>query len=165
VQPIGTLRAAAHAFNPADLLVAMFDCFKLLAGGVRPFDKKDNSRRRDRVKNHLGRGGESTTHLEPLSYKHEPISETDFDPSRPAGITVTPPQQTGYSLGYTETAYNQPAYPQQVGYADVPRGRQSPPDYDLSTESQRLHPGGYARTHSRDSSIDEGDARSARRMV
>lgn len=163
---LGTFRAAAHAFNPTDLLKGMFGSIKLLAAGVRPFEPRDNSNRRDRRRARMGRGDNSTSHLEPFTYKQSQMGEVSPYPTGPAGVTVTAPQETGYSNAYGGAGYDQSAYPQQVGYAEPPRGRQSPPDYEMTGhESQRLHPGGYARTHSRDSSIDGGDARSARPMV
>lgn len=162
---MGTLRAALHAYTPLDLIKGMFNGVTLLFGGIMPFDAKPSRGGRG-LRQRVGRDDDSTAHLEPMSY--QPSYEMKMDnpySSTPAAIHVTAPQQTGYTdnSGY---GYNAPSYPPPASYAEAPRGRQSPPDFDeYGGETQKLHPGGYARAHSRDSSIDEGDARSMKHIV
>jgi len=138
---MGTFRAAANAFNPMDLLTGMFTVYKLLA---TRFGSSSGG-------NGRGAGRSGDAHLEPMS--QQPLRSSSPYSVEPTGITVTGPQEIGYSNAYTGNEYGPPAYPQNTahdGYAEA------------DSERTGLNPYAYARTHSRDSSVD---ATSTRRML
>lgn len=140
---MGTFRAAANAFNPSDYFAGVFTAFKLLFGG---FGKKSggNAQFRGRMPN------ESSDHLEPMSQKYSHVPTQDAYPAPPYGIAVTAPQHAYEGLNYGQTGYQQ-----QTGFVRD----------DFEGETDRLNPYSYARTHSRDSSVDATNARTTRDVV
>lgn len=147
---MGTFRAAANAFNPTDLLMGMFTAVRLLVikfsgrGGAQPVSGPRGRR--------AGPGDDA--HLEPMAQR--PFHSSNPYSGQPTGIIVTEPQQTGYSNAYTGSeyaAYAPLAYPSNAAY-----------EGHVEAENERwgLNPHGYARTHSREPSVD---AISTRQMV
>jgi hypothetical protein len=146
VKRIGTFRAAAHAFNPYDLLYGMAHAVTLAMGGIGP--QENGEWRKQKKGGRYGKvSGQDQVHLEPMSG------------------TVRP--------GRTDGGYGYAAYPGEESQQYlVPQGYQRPrsasqtyrppPEYDLQeSEVARLYPS-HVRSNSRDPSVD---ATSARDMV
>lgn len=140
---MGTFRAAANAFNPSDYFAGVFSAFKVLFGG---FGRRggNNTQFRGRMPN------ESTDHLEPMSQKYSHVPTNDNYPAPPYGVAVTAPQHAYEGLSYGQTQYQQ-----QTGYTRN----------EFEAETERLNPYSYARTHSRESSVDAANARVTKEVV
>jgi hypothetical protein len=143
---MGILRAAAHAYNPYDLLHGMVHAVVLATSGVGP---RANGEWRKQSRR-----------------KYAKISEQDHVYLEPMSGTARPGRTNG-GYGY-QAAYPGEESQQYYGAQDYRRTRSAsqtyrpPPEYDLpDSESARLYPQ-HARSHSRDPSVD---ATSARDMV
>lgn len=137
---MSTLGAAANALNPMDLLRGMFDAIRLLPS---LFSNRAGTMSSTAPKRYQKLGDDS--HLEPMSQPNVPF--------------VTAPQQSYNTSEYGSTMY------QPQGYSP-PSGLAPPPEYETyGDDRSRLNPYAYGRTHSRDSSVDDTEARSARQMV
>lgn len=142
---MSTLRAAAHAYNPYDLLHGMAHAVVLAASGIGPQENGEWQKQKGR--------------------RYAMVSEQDNVHLEPMSGTARPGRTSG---GYGYQAY--PGEDSQQYYAaqDYRRSRSAsqtyrpPPGYDLQdSESASLYPQ-HARSHSRDPSVD---AKSAREMV
>lgn len=132
---MGTFRAAANAFNPTDLLLGMTTAIGSLFGAKGP---------------NAGRGRQmNRSGLEPMS------QQTMYQSSqyqRPVGHPSDNSQSALHS-DFPTTNYSPPPYPP----AAVQEGRM-----ERENENASLNPYAYARTHSRDPSVD---ATSTRQML
>ena len=143
---ISTFRAAAHAFNPYDLLYGMAHAVTLVAGGVGPREDGQWSKRKRGAYGRLP--GRDNMHLEPLG--------GTADRGRTNG---------GYGYGGSPGEESQP-YLAPQSYQRPRSASQTyrpPPEYDnvQDSEAASLYPS-HARSHSRGPSVD---ATSAREMV
>ena len=143
---IGTFMAAAHAFNPYDLLYGMVHAVTLFASGVGPRDQSGPRRQRGGKYGQLFE--QNDVHLEPLS-----------------GMAGAGRTGGGYGYqGYQEGESQQYLAPQ--GYQRARSASQTyrpPPEYDSvpDGEAASLYQS-HARSHLRDPSVD---ATSMRDMV
>lgn len=147
---MGTLRAAANAFNPIDLLVGMFTAVRLLA---MKFSGRMGAQPASGPKVR-GAGPNGDTHLEPMAQRQ--LRSSRPYPAQPTGNTVAGSQQAGYTDAYTgseHAAYAPPARPSNAAY----EGHMEP-----ENERRGLNLYGYTRTHSHEPSVD---ATSARQIV
>lgn len=138
---MGTFRAAANAFNPSDLLMGMVTSIKLT---IMLLGQRGNASNMNRGRQMDYRTG---GHLEPMS--QQPLREPS-PYQQTMGVTGNEPRMAPYS-SYTGVRYSPPPYP--------PAAMQ---DGQLNPESANLNPYAYARTHSRDASVD---ATSTREMM
>ena len=140
---MGTFRAAANAFNPADLIMAMFTAVRLVAAGFgKPLGGAGS--------------GRSDRRFEGTS-RFEPTKEQTAYP-QPASITVTPPRHAHGGMEHGQT--------EQAGLMRNLYPNSSPPTYEAPKDiSTGLNPYAYNRTHSRDSSVDAVETRSTRQMM
>lgn len=138
---MGTFRAAANAFNPSDLLIGMVTAVKLLFGKIAHGGNAPAASR-GRQMNY-----QSGPHLEPMS--QQPLREPS---PYQRGPSVDESNIPPYS-NYTGAKYSPPPYP--------PAALQDG-NTNYASETANLNPYAYARTHSRDPSVD---ATSTRQMV
>jgi hypothetical protein len=159
---MGTFRAAAHAFNPYDLLSAMVYAVTLAVGGVGP---RDNGEWRKQKK---GRGGnygkvfeQDNVHLEPLSGMAGP-QRTDGGYGY-QGFPGEESQQYLAPQGYQRPRSASQTYRPPPDYEIVQDSEAASlyPSHKRSMEAASLYPS-HARSHSRDPSVD---ATSMREMV
>lgn len=133
-----TLRAAANALNPTDLLFNMFNTIRLLPV---IFSKSGKSSAAPKRYQKLG----DDSHLEPMTQNNVPF--------------INAPQHVHQNSDYSTTEYQPQAY-------SPPAGAPPPPEYEhYGDDRSRLNPYAYGRTHSRDSSVDGTETRSTRQMV
>ena len=139
---MGTFRAAAHAFNPYDLLHGMFSAITLLLSGVG-FRNNDSGRKGAQGPRRVGTYGrgfnQDNVHLEPLS---------GMGGVRPTG---------GYGYQGQEDPYMAPVqdYQRPSSTSQIYQPPPGPPGYEKvdHLESARLYPS-HSRSHSREPSVD-----------